>query len=208
MAMNNITTFSASELIKKSAMTLCHFRKKEWQPVITERMLEGVEQQEEHSVSKLREMKGVYILGNIQISYCFDEIIVMDNESVQVVEHKMIKTGEPEEWFFQYCLIQCALYYSLFRVNPNKDYVTASFYVKQGHEKQYFTFTTKMVTPILYMNNKRYKLKVKKPREFVEFYLLKAGMSLEYETSKEWDANWKFREWEHLGNYIRYKELQ
>ena len=217
---------SCSDLVKKSAMTICHFRKKDITVQPTERALKGEEHQKLASESKFVEMRGSLnikdsIIGpdgktpeeyRMYLNYCIDEIRITDKfpreMRIEFIEHKMIDPDSVvEPWYIEYSLIQTAFYRALIEINYNNHYQTATFHVNNGNPllhldmSRYKTDRFSMRS-VLLIGDKRYQVVVRDINTIVGFYVEKAKASLDYKTAKEWDVKWKFKEYEYLKKYF------
>jgi len=197
--------FSCADLIKKSAKTICYFRKKKKQQEVTPAMIKGNQMAEKKTISELKEMRGTYNIDNLLIHYTFDEIQKKNNKIV-LIEHKNIEDeSDVEEWYVNYSLLQVALYRALLEINPSKEYFTAKFFRKEGFNTNYIKIENEKIKSILYIGDKKYKVKINSAHEIVNFYITKAKATFDYDSAIEWDVKWKFKEWDYLKRYISYK---
>jgi len=101
-SMENI---SCSDLIKKSAKTICYFRKKRKLYTVTEVQINGNINAEKKSISELKEMRGTYnINDNLLLHYTIDEII-NEKDKLIFIEHKHIEDNSIiEDWYLHYSI--------------------------------------------------------------------------------------------------------
>jgi hypothetical protein len=204
----NITSFSTSDLIKKSAKCICYFRNKNKQYVVTDNQIKG----NEYAISKTSgfiEMRGTFKKDNLILYYVFDEIRLKEN-IISFIEHKWVKDYSLiEDWFLNMSILQMALYCSLHQINNNKEYNTASFFVKQDNNinKILINDNSKKEEYILYFGEKIINIDILNPNKIVDLYIEKAKASLDYETAIEFDFKYKFKEWENLNKYLTYTIL-
>jgi hypothetical protein len=182
--------FSCADLIKKSAKTICYFRKKKKQQEVTPAMIKGNQMAEKKTISELKEMRGTYNIDNLLIHYTFDEIQKKNNKIV-LIEHKNIEDeSDVEEWYVNYSLLQVALYRALLEINPSKEYFTAKFFRKEGFNTNYIKIENEKIKSILYIGDKKYKVKINSAHEIVNFYITKAKATFDYDSAIEWDVKW------------------
>lgn len=200
---------SASDLLKKSAFQICYLRIKALQKEPTERMLKGNEEAERKSISELKEMRGTYVHNAFLLHYTFDEIRVNEkNGNVLLIEHKMIENGSlVENWYIENSILQIALYHSLLKLNPNKEYFTAKFYRKLGYNTNYFEVAAnKKITSHLLMGDKVIEVGVKNPKALVDFFIKKAISTFDYTSAKDFDLKYKRKEFQLLKKHIVWQE--
>ncbi len=196
--------FSASDLVKRSAMQICYMRKNKVVHKPTPMQLEGVKEQLEKSVTGYEEMRGKYSAPGHIIFYCFDEV---DPDNNLLIEHKSVK-GEAPDWYFQQSVLQVGYYSSLQLLNPDKKLSTASFFVAQGHEGKELDLKDKTMKSILQFGEEKYEISVLEPEKIVEFYNKKAQATKEYEASKDWDGQFKKQEFNQLNTYFSCQKLK
>jgi len=204
----NVTSFSSSDLIKKSAKCICYFRNKNKQYAVTDNQIKG----NENAISKttgFSEMRGIFKKDNLILYYVFDEILLKDNMA-SFIEHKWVdEHSVVEDWYINMSILQMALYCSLHLINNDKEYNTASFHVKQGNDINKILFDHNITEEkyLLYFGEKIISINIINPDEIVDFYINKAKSSLTYETAIEFDFKYKFKEWENLNKYLNFTIL-
>lgn len=202
-----IIQLSASDLIKKSAKTICYFRNKNLQQSVTPRMLAGTDHQFAVSDdSNLVEMRGTYEYNSrLLVHYTFDEIEKFNENAYYLIEHKYLEPGSVlEDWYVEYSIIQVAFYKSLHILNPKKGYYTAKFHRNQGNPVRFIDLKGSVCKAVLYLADKRYEIEPSNPQAIVKFYIDKALSSLGYESAIAFDMENKFKEWQELKRHIRY----
>ena len=206
--METLIHISISELIKKSAKTICYFRKKKKKYEVNDAMIAGNNNACKKTISDLKEMRGTYKHKHYLIHYVFDELQVHKNK-LTLIEHKHIKQGSIiEEWYKNCSILQAATYYSFLLKNTDKNYVTANFFVCQGNSVNNFNIKLfEKVESILDMCQIKYKIVLNNPSKFVKFYLKKNESTFNYDDAISWDSKWKFKEFNHLEKYLTYSKL-
>lgn len=195
-------TFSASDLVKKSASQICYLRDKP-RPAATARALKGDELAEKKSIG-LVEMRGMFVNSDMTIFYSFDEI-VKDNV-ITFVEHKYVEDHDTvEDWFFNSSVLQLAFYASLHIINKNKSYVTATFRINDGYEKQCLSVEDNTLCRyVLNFGDKLFEVTISDPIHIVLQFLFKANCTigetrtLSFKKAKTYDNLYKFKEYERL----------
>lgn len=189
--------FSASDLIKKSASQICYFRNKP-KSAPTARQNDG-NNYADNNIIGLPEMRGMFRSKYGIICYSFDETLAFV-DWLQFREYKYVVdplTVEP--WLLKSSLLQVAFYQALFMLNEDKMLSTATFYVNKGHSSNTIDGSyAKKVSFFLYFGDDRYEVVVKEPYKVVLLFLMKAHMSINYNKSRAYDKEYKFKEYEHL----------
>jgi len=95
-------TFSASDLVKKTASEIC-VRRGEKRPQATEAQLRGNSYADSVSVSPYVEMTSSFYFDGIEIFFSVDEMQERKN-GLYLIEYKMIDFGK-EDWYFKSSVI-------------------------------------------------------------------------------------------------------
>lgn len=203
---NDVIYVSCAELIKRTATQLKFLRDKP--KVVSPGMVDGDNYAKRIS-GKYQEMRNQYRFTEKGITYVmffsFDEII-LGEDYVFFIEHKFIKDKNlVEDWFLSMSILQIATYYSLHRIASNHRYVTATFAVKNGAKKNALSVfgPQECEMAILNFGGDKYLINVLAPNLLVEFFKLKLIASMNYETAKSWDLNFKHKEQEILKVYYK-----
>ena len=198
----NVKSFSAKDLCSRSCMQIRMFDlHPEKRPVPTMNTESGVTHQHQVALNTDdvigEELRGTYINGNICINFSND-IVCKD----KIIEVKSVNR-EVEDWYFNSCVLQCALYKSLL-LKSNKQLITAKFYSDLGNPIVKTTVDDN-IKYILYFGEKKYNIIVVNPDSIIEFFINKAKASFDWDSAKEFDLNYKFKEYETLKNYFRFE---
>ena len=206
--MDDILHMSLSDLLKQSAMQMCYLRKKNEKKPVTKGQIEGNKVAHAKSESKYMEMRGTYkMFNNLLIHYAFDEIQI-EEKSTLLIEHKNIREDRPIElWYLQSSILQTAVYQAFVRENPSKDLYTATFYVKEGNPKLHLKLNNNYLRSELRMGDDHYSVVANDAKALVEFYCNKALATLNYESAKSWDAQYKHKEFHHLFSNFVYRQI-
>lgn len=193
--MENLVSFSAKDLCSRSAMQIKMFREKpELKPVPTINQLNGISYQDEVAkrVKGLigQEMRGTYIKDNICINFSND--IVCEDK---IIEVKTVRGTDGIDWYFDNSILQTAAYKALME-NSNKKLVTSKFYVEQGNP--YVETRMSVFDYYLLFGVDLYKIEVNDGKKIVDFLVRKAKASLYWDTAREFDREFKRREFEVL----------
>lgn len=204
MNSENIKTFSAKDLCSRSCMQIKMFTEHpELRPKPNINVNEGVSFQHQIALNTENvigeEMRGTYNEDNIWINFSND--IVCEN---QIIEVKSIRET-PEQWYFEACVLQCAMYKALLE-KSNKKLVTATFYAEMGNPVVE-TSVSKNVDYYLQFGNDRYLINVKNPDKIVDFYVKKAKASMDWATAKEFDNQYKHKEYIELSNFFNFVKI-
>jgi len=199
--------WSAAKLVKQSASQSAFLIFKKLESAKTPRMYTGnihaskIVQKEEAS----EELRGTISLPEGNLYFCID--MFKNNIATEI---KMIE-GIPEDWYFQSCLLQCSLYATLLKDVRYLD--TPTFRKKEGFAEQ-FVDLDKPVEYRLLFGKELYTVD---PSEIIKtFYFNKLRIIHKTVTNpkfdlyecKKFDAKYKFKEFEHLKQYIKYKKIK
>lgn len=200
---------SLSDLLKKSSKQICYIRNKRKNIVPSKAKIAGSKEQEKKSISEYKEMRGTFSRDNLLIFYSFDEMQI-SKDTLTLIEHKTIQDESTvEEWYFNSSVLQTAVYYAFLTENSAKEYYTAKFFRKQGHNTNYLDISKfSKINNILFFGKKKYQVTTTNTKELVNIYLKKARSTEEYFSATEWDDKWKFKEWAKLKKYITIKEIK
>ncbi len=211
----DVIHMSLSDLLKKSAMQICYLRKnKEKVPETTEAQQRGNDAAlEKAGDNKYVEMRGTYRLDrspeqDILIHYSFDEIFPNDVACL-FIEHKNITDGSTvEHWYKNSSLLQTATYQAFAENNDNKLLQTANFYVQQDNPKLEFELGNRYLRSELHLGDQVYTVLPIESKTIVAFFLSKAIATLDYTTAKDWDNQYKHKEYDTLHTNVKYNLLQ
>lgn len=195
-------SFSAKDLCSRSCMQIRMFDlHPEKRPVPTINTEIGVTHQHQIALNTNNvigeELRGTYINENICINFSND-IVCKD----KIIEVKSVNR-EVEDWYFNSCVLQCALYKSLL-LKSNKQLITAKFYSDLGNPIVKTTVDDN-IKYILYFGEKKYNIIVVNPDLIIEFFVNKAKATFDWDLAKEFDLNYKFKEYETLKNYFYFE---
>jgi hypothetical protein len=214
--------FSLADLVKQSAFQMCHLRKRPELKEVTPEQLHGNELALQKSTSDYMEMRGSYktVVGHNEliIHYAFDEVIpdFTDHKRGQVmkgsqlyIEHKNIfKSDELQPYTVHQYIAQMAAYAAFNQCNPNRSLQTADFFVKEGNPLLKLKAKDAMHCYYqLCINDICIDVSPKNPQKIVDFFVIKAITSLDYETAKEYDLQFKGHTWEMLEPLIHYSDI-
>ena len=145
-----------------------------------------------------QEMRGTYIKDDICINFSNDIVC-----KEKIVEVKSVNK-EPESWYLESSLLQCAVYKSF--LTKNNKLITATFYSNMGNPV-IETTVDKDIDYILKFGDKTYKVIVNNPDKIIEFIYNKAKASLSWEAAKMFDSLYKFKEFENLKPFFNAVEI-
>lgn len=206
----NLSSFSASELVKKSAAQLKWHRdaraKSEKNgtfvvsPPPTAQMLQGEAWAKEHTKSKYVEMGGAFRRDDVTIWFSIDEVR-SQVRCLKLIEHKM--TSEtPEPWFLESALIQTAFYGAM--ASHLEELNTAKFHTG---EKHCLYIADKPLRSELHFGNRKFFVSYD-ATPILRFYLTKARTTWDYDRARAFDKTYKHQEWDRwFYNYITFKEI-
>jgi len=146
------------------------------------------------------EMRGKYVNAAHAITINFSNDIVCADK---IIEVKSV-TGKYEPWYLQYSILQCAFYKSMMLLGARR-LETASFYVNLGNPRVETDVNLRSIRYILIFGEEKYEIFVSDPYQIVGFFEHKAYCSLDWNTAKQWDEQYKHREYECLKEFINYK---
>jgi hypothetical protein len=198
--------FSAAELIKRSAAQLVfvELRKRKFAP--TRRQLAGNAYAEAVAVSEFLEMRGTYAYGENLIHFSFDEIRPTEN-GFDFVEVKMVDNpNDCPGWYRESSLLQLAFYAAL--ASRCEAFHTAKFARKQYQVKHLcYNMPGRF---LLHFGQERYEVLVDKVRPLIMHLCDKTDVikTLDYNTAREWDAQYKHREFKLLEHCFHWDKLQ
>lgn len=176
-------------------MQIKMFREKpELKPVPTINQLNGISYQDEvaNRVKGLigQEMRGTYIKDNICINFSND-IVCEDG----IIEVKTVRGTDSIDWYFDNSILQTAAYKALLE-NSNKKLVTSKFHLEKGNP--YVETRVSEFDYYLLFGVDLYKIEVNDSKKIVDFLIRKAKASLYWDTAREFDREFKKREFEVL----------
>lgn len=180
-----MTFLSAADLIKRSAKQILFLRQHPDKNVVTQRQLDGVEEQKFHVKSPFVEMRGMFNQGDITIFFSVDEAIPT-SETVTFVEHKMAQ-GDSAQWFLDRAIEQTAAYHSLGSVVPVLE--TATFYHQMGHERMRIEMGGRNIRSKLRFGETWYDVCVTDPQRIRELMIAKARSTTNWTAAKLFGEN-------------------
>ena len=197
-----IKSFSAKDLCSRSCMQIRMFDlHPEKRPISTINTETGVTYQHQIALTTDNvigeELRGTYINENICINFSND-IVCND----KIIEVKSVNR-EIEDWYFNSSVLQCAFYKSLL-LKSNKQLITAKFYSDLGNPIIKTTVDDN-IKYILYFGEKKYNIIVVNPDSIIEFFINKAKATFDWDSAKEFDSKYKFKEYETLKDYFRFE---
>lgn len=201
----NIKSFSAKDLCSRSCMQIKMFDvHPEKRPVINANQQTGVSFQ--HQIATKtdnligEEMRGTYVKDGILINFSND-IVCPD----KIIEVKSVNR-EIEDWYFNNSIYQCAVYKALL-MKSNKKLVTSKFFVDLGNPYVETTVNND-VSYYLKFGNDLYLIQVNNADKIVEFIYNKAVASMDWDKAREFDANYKFKEYETLKDCFSFSKVE
>lgn len=206
--MEKLYLHSTANLVKQSAMQLCYRRKNNIDTVPTINMVENFKSQIEKSKSEYIEMVGSYKVDNHILYFSFDEI-VKDGDKYDLVERKELNFPDPKSLYYHTSVIQVALYHSLLLNTSDHNLQTASFMLKMDYPFNKLYINGNSTTrSILVFGKKNYIIEPLNTKGLIDFYIHKMIASLEYGTAKDFDLQFRFKEFGYLNKYIFIKKLK
>jgi hypothetical protein len=204
-------TFSASELVKRSATQIKYLRAQAVKRKTfnkgsgTENQIKGNEFAALHTKSRYVEMQDVFCRPYGKFYYSFDEVRKVGTRFT-FIEHKWFE-GELPEWFEHNSAIQAAFQGSLLYANmhyssTNSVFLqTASF---SPNEEKFALPVDASCRLIFKLNiNGDFKRIKFNPYPILQFYMTKARASLTHETAVKFDKSYKHKEWDSLKDHIQ-----
>jgi hypothetical protein len=214
--------FGLADLIKKSAMQICYLRNNPDKAVVTPAQVAGNELALAKATSQFLEMRGTYKLPvnnqEVLIHYAFDEVIPDfkdDNKGLVMtgsflfIEHKNITSDKPvTDWYVNNSMLQLAVYAAFNQLNPSRYLNTATFFMELGNPKQ----TLFAPDPLhsfyqLQFNDTKIDIEPIDVEKMRDFYGFKALATSSYERAKEWDAKFKFKEFDYLKDCFEHSDI-
>ena len=198
--------FSAKDLCTRSCMQIKLFRDRpELKPTPNANQWEGVNFQHELAATIpniIGEEMGNYIeVDNIRIFFSND--IVCNDKIIEV--KNIDKNRVLEDWYFNSCILQSAIYKTLTYFCNNK-LRTSTFHVNNGNP--FLECQLKENTPfILYMGNDKYEINVLNYDIFKRYLIKKAQHSLNWDDAKMFDMKYKGKEFELLKTYFTFNKI-
>lgn len=193
-----LTCFSASDLIKKSAAQIKFERDKNIVPTISEQMKKGVKYQEQQATKftdSYQEMRGVYKDYDDCLTIFFTNDIITPKfiAEVKMVDYKR----EVPFWYLENSLLQAAFYKSLL-MKSNGSLQTPKFRLQQGQPLQTLTVDTSIPYRLIF-GKTTYNIIVKDPEKIIHFYSIKAlSTTCTYEDARTFDRENHHKEFEKL----------
>ena len=112
----------------------------------------------------------------------------------------VIDGSNVEDWYFNSCVLQCAVYKSLLD-KSNKHLITSKFFADMGNPVIETTINND-IKYYLRFGNSLYLVEVTNTDFIVDFIVKKAVASLEWDSAKNFDAKYKHKEFETLKDYF------
>lgn len=149
------------------------------------------------------ELSGYYQSGDVRIYFSND---IVCEESI--VKAKYIDPNRTlEDWYFKQSILQAAFYYSLLLETSNKTLRTARFRLNVGYPEKVFSYTNG-IKYYLYFGKNLYQITRIESSRIVDFFMRKARASESWYDAKEFDANYKHKEFSILRKYFEYKKIK
>lgn len=190
---------SASQLVKCSSRQLLYKREHSTKRSVSEKKKEGLEYQKSRLVG-LPEMGGHYASKGVDIYFSHD-----DTTKTAIYERKNVLRDDVEEWYFQQCILQCALYLALTVLTDGK-LRTSPFYRKQTGRDDSIT-----VRPgfryYLDMGGELWEIDARASK-VAGYYVEKARSSISWSFAEHWDDSHKHQEWDELRQYVKYAKAK
>lgn len=200
-----IKSFSAKDLCSRSCMQIKMFDlHPELRPIPNINQENGTNFQHQIALNTKNiigeEMRGSFIKDDILINFSND-IVCPD----KIIEVKSVNR-EIEDWYFNNSIYQCAVYKALL-MKSNKKLVTSKFFVDLGNP--YIETTVNGdISYYLKFGNELFLIEVNNADKIVEFIYNKAIASMDWDKAREFDANYKFKEYETLKDYFKFSKVE
>lgn len=196
--------FSAAKLCKQSASAMLYDELKHRRTGIhhrkpTERQLAGNTYADAALGNEGREMGGGVRVGNHLVFFSVDKVEA-GRLAVRLVEQKMA-TEKVEQWLKRAWAIQVAVYHAL--ASSLEELRTSRFAIHQYGVHRVGIAGLKL-NSVLRVNEIEYPIRVKRKKQLLDFVRAKceAVASLDFDVTREFDAEWKRKEWERLKGAI------
>lgn len=208
--------FSASALVKQSTAQTFHFLWKRLSRPKTERMIRGEEFQEKVQVDNYPEMRGAFEFDDFIIFFTWDEI-VPKKDRYDFIEVKSVQDAYFEEWYVHSSLMQVAFYAAM--SEETKSFHTAKFKINEGFERKSIYIDESLPRIYHLKFGPHGYAKVLPNKTLLNHYIDKASVITEcvhhsnegevsyaYDLAREFDAEFKHKEWSIYGDTVHYTE--
>ena len=206
--------YSASELVKRSSMQLVYLREKNMR-ILTKMMANGTAYQshivKDESLANIvaEEMRGCYTYDDNQIFFCIDMIKNGDFYEIKsVLNESGEDADEYDEWYLNSSLLQCAFYKSLIMRMDSDILFTPKFRVKEGYKKTYLKIDKNANYYLKFGKIGEYKVDVTDPDKLIDFYKNKINSLTDYYSAKNFDIEFKHKEFGLLEKYFTWEKIQ
>lgn len=213
--MENLIKHSAADLLKKSAMQIVFLRNRKERYATKMQEIGNEYQSKVSNDDKYKnkglyaeELRGSYSFDNNVIFFCIDMISdgnFFEIKSIQDKEGNI--TDEYPEWYLNNSLLQCAFYKSMLILGDNKTLFTPKFRIKEGFEYKAMEVEPTNDYTLLFGDKLKFKVDVKKPQAIIDFYKNKIEHLENYDTAKEYDNQFKFKDFDVLKKCFKYTEI-
>ena len=202
-----MNSFSAKDLCTRSCMQIKMFMMyPEKRPKPTQNMLKGVSFQEKirDSVRNVidQEMVGEVYDGDDTIRFSID--IVTSNAFIEV--KSVDKERELPDWYRNSSLLQCAVYYALLQVSDGELH-TAKFRCDQGFQR-IDCHADKNNPYVLVFGEEKYLISLLDKQAIIDFVIKKKNACLSWDEAKEFDKQYKQKEFEVLSKHFKYERIK
>lgn len=205
----------ASDLIKRSAMSICYNRNNNVKTVVSNAMLKGSDFQDQQTPTEkaiYKEMQGIYCIPNKELEIRFSNDYVKYNIRDKAGDNHIceIKSTfiEPiEDYYKASCLLNAAFYKALIMASSVNGYcplTTAPFEFEANGNIMQEIKVPKNINYILNFGGNKMLILLADYKVFIDYYSAKAIASLAYDTAKQWDnVNYRKTEYSTLRPYIK-----
>lgn len=201
--------FSASSLVKSSSRQLKYRSENSVEKPATQGMQDGerfqtsvAERIKSLGIEISQEKRGMFSEEDIRIFFCVD--IITDNAFIEV---KSVRDeNDVPLWYLESSILQVALYKSLIMQGNINELVTPKFLLDKGEKFEKISVDTDL-RYLLVFGDRMFNVVTPDSGRIVDFYLSKIESLESWESAKEWDERFKFREFEFLREVIGFKEI-
>lgn len=147
-------------------------------------------------------MRGTYIKDGICINFSND-IVTSD----KIIEVKSVSKDRPlETWYLESSLLQCAVYQSLLKKSDRK-LITAKFFADKGNPIVETTVKPN-IGYVLKFGEETYSVTVNNEDKIVDFIVNKARHCEDWSDARNFDFQYKHKEFETLKKYFSYEKYE
>jgi hypothetical protein len=196
--------FSAKKLLTQTAKQTVYLSLNPQPQVVTDNVIRGDKHQHDMASKMIifgEEMGGCLNLNGDLIYFTND--IVVDGSTIMEVKNV---EGEYPQWYFNSSVLQCAFYKALC-IACGRNLSTAKFFVDLGHQKQNISLNENF-NYVLSFGTEQYIVDITDYHPFIGFLqnkinAIKGG----YKTAAEFDAKYKWHEYDSLSTYIQCQKI-